>query len=128
VRAVRPLTPALRRAYARSAYEAGGLHVRIRRRPVGSWPFQSDAFVILGACNPGGRRATDGINARMMCALAERLRHVPSVAGRGGLGQWWEPMTGVCMPLAPARRLARVFGQNAVVLVRRGRPARLVQV
>ncbi len=121
---VLPVTPKVLRAYRLSAYRAGGLDVRIGRR-VSGVAGRGD-IVFVSACNPGGRRYPDGWNARMMTRLYERLRGVPYVDGEGRLGRWGEPLVAAWLPLARGKRLARLFRQNAVVLVRRGQVARLV--
>ncbi|GBQ24114.1 hypothetical protein AA0472_1314 [Acetobacter estunensis NRIC 0472] len=122
---IRPLTPALLRAYRLTIYRAGPLEVRIGQRTPG---LKGHTFIFLGAANPGGRRYPDAWNTRMTQRLRHRLRHVAFFIGDGRLGQWCEPMIAAALPLARALRLARLFRQNAVVVAAPDRPARLVPV
>ncbi|GBQ64081.1 hypothetical protein AA103196_0777 [Ameyamaea chiangmaiensis NBRC 103196] len=126
MKGVRPPTAAIARAYRRSLYTSPGFSVRIGRPASGRWPLPGGRLVFLGACNPGGRAAPEGRNARMMQRLDERLRGLSTVPGEGRLGRWAEPMILVACPPRRVRRLARLFGQNALVDVRRGRRPRLV--
>ncbi|ARW17850.1 DUF3293 domain-containing protein [Komagataeibacter europaeus] len=122
-----PPTAAVQRAYRLSTYHAHGLPViRIGQPPRWRGRVPEGDIVLLGACNPGGRRYMDGWNRRMMRALARRLHGVPHVLGEGRLGQWAEPLYAVQVPLARGLRLARLFRQNAVVVLHGRRPARLV--
>lgn len=123
---VRPITPALLRSYRLSVYSAGGVSVRVGRIARRSMIEGTNAAILLSACNPGGRRRPDRWNLRMMTRLAERLRRTPSATGEGRLGEWSEPLFAVAAPLARGVRLARMFRQNAVVLVQTGRKAQLV--
>lgn len=123
-----PPTPAVSRSYRLSTYHVPGLPViRIGRRP--QWRRcvvpQGD-IVLLSACNPGGRLRPDGWNHRMMQALSQHLRGVKHELGEGRLGGWSEPLYAVRVPLARGLRLARLFRQNAVVVLNGDRPARLV--
>ncbi|GAJ28618.1 DUF3293 domain-containing protein [Acidomonas methanolica] len=118
-------TPRLAQAYRATLYAAPGLRVRIGRRPQG-WPLPGREIVLLGACNPGGRLLPPGVNARRMAALRRCLHDVAWREGEGRLGHWAEPFLAAAMPLARAKSLARRFGQNAVVVLRRGQVARLV--
>jgi Protein of unknown function (DUF3293) len=133
VTGLRPVDDATARAYRLSLYRAGGVSVRVGRRPVrddeggggGLWGGRGD-IVFVSASNPGGRRRPDGWNCRMMRRLAESLPGVTLHAGEGRLGRWSEPLFAAVLPLARGRVIARRFRQNAVLLVRDGRPARLV--
>ncbi len=120
-----PPTPAVLRSYRLSTYRAGAVVARIGRRPDGLDGARVP-LVLLSACNPGGRRRPDGWNRRMMRRLGEAMRRIVHVAGEGRLGRWSEPL--LLAAMAPARGivLARRFRQNAVVLLRPRRPARLV--
>ncbi|MBE7212204.1 MAG: DUF3293 domain-containing protein [Gluconacetobacter diazotrophicus] len=122
-----PPTPAVLRSYRLSRYAAGPLAVRIGRRPAGLPPgWERRDVVLLSAANPGGARRPDGWNARMMRTLAVRLRRHPVLSGEGRLGTWSEPLVAAAMPAAAAIVLARRYRQNAVVLLRGDRPARLL--
>jgi len=135
VRRIRPPDPALLRAYYDTAYRIAPFTLRIGQT-LKPWPFSVPALVLIGACNPGGRRMPDRYNQRAMTALHaildRALRSSGSgltpvvLCGEGVLGQWQEPFFAV--PLSPdrARVLGRQFGQNALVIARRGQKARLV--
>ncbi|MCQ8277520.1 DUF3293 domain-containing protein [Acetobacteraceae bacterium KSS8] len=122
-----PPTPAVLRSYRLSTYHAGPVTARIGRVPSGmaGWG-RGDALAMLSAANPGGRRMPDGWNRRAMARLEPFLRHVPHVAGEGRLGRWGEPLVLARLPARPAAILARRFRQNAIVVLRRDRAARLV--
>ena len=124
----------LRAAYRRARYEAGGVPVRIGR----SSPRLDALLARLGgrpgalvgglvtAWNPLGRRLPEGRNRRRQERLERLIRHLPSLPARSGEGRWREEQR---LLLADPRRLAvlgRRFRQNAVVLLARGRPARLL--
>lgn len=121
---LRPLTPELLRSYRLTRYRVGPLEARIGRRVTG-WP-ERGPVVLLSACNPGGRLKPAGWNDRMMTHLITHLQGVVWRPGVGQLGRWQERLVAVWMPVARALRLARLFRQNAVVVLRNGRPARLV--
>ena len=121
-----PPTPAVLRSYRLSTYCAGTVVARIGWPPVGLDGRSRVSLVLLSACNPGGRRRSDGSNRRMMRRLGEAMRRIAHVTGEGRLGRWSEPL--LLAAMAPARGivLARRFRQNAVVVLRCSRPARLV--
>ena len=122
-----PPTPAVLRSYRRSLYVAGDVSARVDRRPAPMPPrWAGRDLVLLSACNPGGRRRPDGWNTRMMLQLRGTLRDFDHAAGEGRYRRWSEPL--LLVAIAPARgiRLARRFGQNAVILLRDRRPAKLV--
>ena len=121
-----PPTPAVLRSYRLSTYRAGPVVARIGRRPGGLDRRSRVPFVLLSACNPGGRRLPDGWNRRMMQRLGETLRRVVHVQGEGQLRQWSEPLVLALMAPARAVVLARRFRQNAVVVLHPRRPARLL--
>ncbi len=122
-----PPTPAVLRCYRLSTYRAGAVAARVGHRPrgvAGRWAGRD--LVMLSACNPGGRRLPDGWNRRMMARLRDALRGIALVEGEGCFRRWSEPL--LLAALAPRRGivLARRFRQNAVILLRDRRPARLV--
>nr|WP_275437290.1 DUF3293 domain-containing protein [Roseomonas mucosa] len=81
---------------------------------------------MVTAWNPLGRRLPEGRNRRRQERLERLIRHLPSLPARSGEGRWREEQR---LLLADPRRLAvlgRRFRQNAVVLLARGRPARLL--
>ncbi|WP_336946561.1 DUF3293 domain-containing protein [Asaia sp. HN010] len=122
---IRPPTPAAIRAYRQTSYAIGPVILRIGARPI-CWPFEAKHLVLIGACNPSGLRLSDTRNARLMQHLRARLGRASVLNGEGRWRGWSEPFFAVALPLAKARVLARIFGQNALVHVSPGRPVRLV--
>lgn len=122
---VRPPSGAAVLAYQRSVYSAPGLTARIGQQAIG-WPLPGRSLILLSACNPSGLRLPDRTNARRMASLAAQLRPWPYRLGAGRLGNWSEELFVVAMPLARGCVLARRYGQNAIVAIRRGQAARLV--
>ncbi len=122
-------TPALLRAYARTAYAAAGAVDRIgRRSPVldmllRRMGVRQGGFIT--AWNPYSRAMPDGWNARMQRCLAEATRRVPALAGQGSGRGWAEDHLLVGADPRRIRRLARRFRQSAIVTIRCGAPARL---
>lgn len=84
------------------------------------------AGVLVTAWNPGGRRLPEAVNRRRAAQLAERLRGLRALPGINGEGRWREESL-LVLTSAPKRveTLGRLFGQDAVVLLRRGVRARL---
>ena len=81
--------------------------------------------VLVTAWNPESQRLPEAVNRRRAARLVERLRRLPTLPGINGEARWREESL---LVLAASRRveaLGRLFGQNAVVLVRRGSRARL---
>ncbi len=81
--------------------------------------------VLVTAWNPGRRRLPEGVNRRRAARLAERLRGLPAVPGVNGEARWREESLLVLAATRRVETLGRLFGQDAVVLLRRGRRARL---
>ncbi len=122
-----PPTPAVLRSYRLSTYRAGPVVARVGRVPRGMTGYgPRETLAMLSAANPGGRLMPEGWNRRAMRRLEQALRRVPHVAGEGRLGRWGEPLLLARLPARPAAILARRFRQNAIVVLRRDRPARLV--
>ncbi|MCX8133858.1 MAG: DUF3293 domain-containing protein [Roseococcus sp.] len=119
-------------AYRASLYRAGEVAVRVGRRSASAdrWLARHGApqGVFLTAWNPLSRPMPGRWNAQAMAALRRALRPAPHVEGEGALGRWRERMLLAALSLRAARRLARRFRQAAVVVVPRGRPARLLYV
>ncbi|PZP47688.1 MAG: DUF3293 domain-containing protein [Azospirillum brasilense] len=124
----------LRAAYRRARYEAGGVPVRIGRRSprldallarLGGRP---GALVggLVTAWNPLGRRLSERENRRRQERLDQAIRHLPSLPAASGEGCWREEQRLVLTPPRRLTMLGRRFRQNAVVLLVRGRPARLL--
>lgn len=90
-----------------------------------------DAWAYITACNPGSIALDDAANAARMAALTRRLDRLghPCLPGQGvGAGSDWPPEPSLLVlgiDLAAALALGREFGQVAIVVGRRGEPARL---
>ncbi len=82
--------------------------------------------MLLGACNPGGRKRPDGWNARMMDRLRVVLRRFRLVEAKGSLHLWSEAMLLVPMDPRQAIVIARRFRQNAIIVISTRRRTRLV--
>lgn len=124
------MTAAQLRAYRRSAYEAAGAVARIGRRSPAI-----DALLrrlgerrggFVGAWNPFSRRMPEGWNARMLARLRAAARRLPQAEGAGGEARWRERHLLLAGDPRRLGVLGRRFRQNAIVVVRRGAPARLV--
>ena len=121
-----PPTPAVRGTNPPRTYEPGGVVVRGGRRVALPPRWAGCRLGMLSACNPGGRLMPPGWNQRRMAVLREALRRVAFADGEGRLGAWSEPLLMAALPAGRGGVLARRFRQNAVILLRDGRPARLV--
>jgi hypothetical protein len=115
----------LLRAYRQTRYAAAGVEVRIGR-PADAALGGCRSATLITAWNPLSKRMCDGWNHRRQCALGERLRRFPTLPADGRLGTWHEAHWMVMADHRVALRLARVFRQRALVVVRRGVPTRLV--
>jgi hypothetical protein len=117
-------------AYRATLYRAGPVSVCVGRRSAtaDAWLVARRAPVgcFLTAWNPFSRPMPARWNARAMAALQRALRGVACEPGEGTLGRWREEMVFAAIPSREARHLARRFRQAAIVVVPRGRPARLV--
>jgi hypothetical protein len=125
------LPPRMLRAWRATAYTlANGAVVRIGRRS----PDADRALERLGArCgaivtawNPLGRRRPEGWNRRAGARLAAAARRIAAMPAEGRLGAWVEE--GLLLAGDPRRAigLARRFRQGGIVVLGRGRPARLL--
>ena len=124
------VSPALLRAYRRTSYVAAGAMVRIGRRSAAIDArlrgMAAPAGGFVTACNPLSRRMPDGWNRRMQRALIAHTRRLPSLTGRGAGNGWFEEHLFVAADPRRLSVLARRFHQLGIVVVGRGRPARLV--
>lgn len=121
------VTDRLLRAYLRTAYVSAGITVRVGHRAPDALP-AGRAAVFVTAWNPMSRRMPEGWNRRMQLRLRHRLRRFTVADAEGSLLRWHEAMLLVTGDPRPLIRIARIFRQRAVVVVRRGQPARLVLV
>lgn len=124
-----PITTRLTRAYRRTSYTAGSASIRVGQRSA-----RLDAVLdrlrarnggFVTAWNPLSRRMPPGWNRRMQRALAGRIRRLPFVPGVGVGRSWSEEHVFIAAGPNRLRVLARLFRQRAIVVVRRGQPARL---
>lgn len=133
-----PLTDALLEVYRAAHYDVELADGTIATLRVGHQPppavvewIGADAFAVyLTACNPGSQPLPEASNATRMTALRNRLRELEArwLEGRGHMpgDAWSEPSVLVTRaPLTVVDRLARAFGQNAVVHVALDARARL---
>jgi len=92
----------------------------------------ADAWAYVTACNPGSVPLSATENAARMASLAAvvRDRGLVHVAGAGTGGDWPPEPSLLVLGLteADAVALGRAFGQLAVVVGRRGEPARLAWI
>jgi hypothetical protein len=134
--ATEPVPAGLLAAYRRSTYTAGdaairiGVHIGHRSAAMDALLCRHHAMagVFITAWNPYSRRMPRGWNDRMQRALRGRLRRWPVFPARGGAPGWREAHFLVLAPPEPVFGLARLFRQNAVVVVRRRRVAGLAWV
>lgn len=121
---------ALHGAYRGTEYEAAGAIARVGRRSGGV-----DALLVrLGArqgafataWNPFSRARPWGWNDRMFGRFREATRRIPQAEGWGRAPGWGEQHLLLATDPRRVAVLARRFRQNAILVVRRGQPARLV--
>ncbi|MGL4685495.1 MAG: DUF3293 domain-containing protein [Commensalibacter sp.] len=125
--AILPPTPKIDISYRKSTYIAGQVRTRIGRFPQGITEMdRKKTWVMLSAYNPGGRLKVNGWNLRMMNALKERLSRYNFIEGEGRLGEHFEPLVMVAIAPAQGKKLARLFRQNAIVILRHQRQTRLI--
>jgi Protein of unknown function (DUF3293) len=117
----------LRRAYRQTEYRAAGVAIRIGQRVPGAVFDAVDArvAVLVTAWNPQSRRMPDDWNRRMQLRLRERLRRFVAMDAAGSLRRWHEAMLLVGGNPRPVIRLAALFRQRGVVILRRNQRAQL---
>jgi hypothetical protein len=124
------LRPTLLRAYRRTRYEAAGISIRIGRRCAAADRLLLShgvrSAVLVSACNPFSRKMPHGWNQRMQQRLRQALRRHAILSGTGSLGRWSEAHWLVFGDPRPVQRLARLYRQNGIVIVRRGQTAQVV--
>jgi hypothetical protein len=118
------------KAYRRARYETAGVQVYIGRRSPAMDRLLSSCdareAVFLTAYNPFSRVMPAGWNRRMQAHLAQTVRRHRILPATGSWRHWSEAHLVVFGDPRPARRLARRYRQNAIVVVRIRQPARLV--
>jgi hypothetical protein len=116
-------------AYRRTSYRVGCIRLRIgQRSPAMDALLRRHRVreaVLVTAWNPGSRRMPQGWNRRMQVRLRQHLSRFRWLCADGRLRRWREAHLLVLAPAAPVRRVARVFRQRAVVIIRQSAPARL---
>jgi uncharacterized protein DUF3293 len=122
------IPPHLLRAYRDTIYVAGGIAIRIGHRTPDALFAHLNArgATLLTAWNPLSRRMPAGWNRRMQRRLRERLRRTPALPAEGALRRWHEAHLLAAGDPRPLVRLARIFRQRGVVVLRRRQCARLV--
>ncbi len=126
------LTQAMRAAYARTDYEAGGEATRIGRRSAGLDALlrhhgaRQAAFVT--AWNPWSRPMPRGWNDRMLARLRAVAQGSVLAEGEGRGKGWAERHLLVAGDPRWIATLARRFRQHAIVTVAPGHPARILPV
>lgn len=119
----------LARPFAASRYEAAGLVLRVGGRAgVAALLARlgSREAALLTAWNPRARPQPEGRNRRAARALDWHLRRIRVLAAESRLRSWREEMRAAALPRPRAVVLARRFRQAAIIVLRRGAPARLV--
>ena len=120
----------LGRAYRRSRYRVAGIDFAVGRRNA-----RLDGLLagmggreaaLITACNPHGSRRPGAVNERSMERLRGELHRLSHHRAESGTGRWRETQFLVACPAAWAAGLARRFGQNAMLVLRRGQAPRLV--
>ena len=118
------------KAYRLTLYCAGEVLARPgQRSPAGdAWLARLGAREagFITAWNPMSRRHPPGWNVRRQMALRAVLRRHPRLEGSSGYRRWHEHNLLVVAPARVLLGVARRFRQAAIMLLRRGRPARLL--
>ena len=124
------MPPVLGAAFARTAYEAAGITVRIgRRSPAMDALLRAHGVRQAGfvtAWNPFSRRMPPGWNTRMQARLRQAARGAVLAEGWGRGRNWAEHHLLLADDPRRLRRLAQRFRQHAIVAVAAGRPARVL--
>ena len=127
-----PLPQHLATAYRASTYSVAGIDVRIgrlsRRLDGVLAGMNTRSAALITAWNPHGVRLPLRINERRMAALQHRLGRRTQLPATAGTRHWKEAHLLVPGDLRPLTGLARLFRQNAIVALARGRAPRLVDL
>ena len=117
------------RAYRLTLYRAGDVVARPGRRSASAEAWMARLGVreagFITAWNPRSRRMPPGWNARRQEALRLALRRHARLEGMSGHRRWQEHNLLVAAPAAQLMRWASRFRQAAILVLRRGQPARL---
>ena len=120
--------PRMQRTYCLTRYQADGTEIRIGRR-VPDILFDrlgTATGTLLTAWNPFSRHMPTSWNQRMQRRLRRHLRRFVILEAEGSLHGWHEAMLLAGGPPQPAIRLARLFRQSAVLVLRRGATVQLI--
>lgn len=113
-----------------TVYEADGVQIRTGRRQAAVDGLLARhgyrSATLIGAENPFSRRMPAGWNHRMHRRLEQVARRRPTLPATGTWRGWREAHLLQFGDKRPAVRLARIFRQNAVVIIDLGRPVRIV--
>jgi hypothetical protein len=124
------LPPRLILAYRMTSYEVDGVVVRPSRRSAGFdcllRRYRGRTGTFVAADNPFSRRMAPGWNQRMRQSLLSATRRYRVLPATGVWRGWQEVHLLLLCDPRPALRLARIFRQRAVVVVRLHQPATVV--
>jgi hypothetical protein len=81
--------------------------------------------VFITACNPYSRLMPPTWNRRMQARLRRALRRRPVLQAAGHWRGWCEAHLLVFADPRPMQKLARIYRQNAIVILRLRQPAQL---
>ncbi len=125
-----PLQPHLAAAYRNSHYSVAGLDLRIGRRNGALDGVLAGLgvreAVLITAWNPASRRMPLTWNSKMMAKLRHRLGTTPALPAQGAGRIWSEDHLLVIGDRRRLAKLARLFGQAAIVGLKRGQGVRLL--
>jgi len=116
--------------YRRTLFQAGPVRAWVGRRSstADAWLKAQGAreAAMLTAWNPMSRRHPEGWNTRRQQALREAARRLPRCEGWSGAKAWWEHNLLLAGDARRTVALARRFRQRAILVLRRGQPARII--
>ena len=124
------MPPHLATPYRATRYSVAGVNLTVGRRSGALDGLLSglgarDA-VLITAWNPASRRMPRSWNNRMMAALRHRLGTTPALPASGSLHAWSEDHLLVVGDRRRLAVLARLFGQAAMIGLKRGQDVRLL--
>jgi hypothetical protein len=124
------MRPSLLRAYRETTYQAGFCDVRVGRRSLAMdrllFSVGAREAVFITAYNPFSRVMPPGWNQRMQTRLAETVRRHHALTASGRWRRWSEVHLLVFADGRRIKKLAHLFRQHGIVIVRRRQPARLL--
>jgi hypothetical protein len=117
-------------AYRRSAYTVAGLKLAVGRTSHGLDGLLAGLgareAVLITAWNPASHRKPRAWNTRRMAELRHRLGTTPALPASGALHRWAEDHLLVTGDRRRLAVLARLFGQSAMVGLKRGQGPKLL--